>query len=161
MDIIIPDKLQNLLVRMGFYSSVKAGEKICFEGKHMVPSNSILNAGYRLWYGESSDKLLLETGKLITESNEALMKAEWKIFRYLIFAALEDMYNAITLQMNVYTGRFDVCTSLNLSRVNISNLLNTMSDNERAQVLDYRTNISLSTSSSPSNNFFMRKKKGD
>lgn len=161
MDVIIPDKLQNLLVRMGFYSSVKAGEKICFEGKCMVNSNSFLNAGYRLWYGEGADKLLSETSKLITESNEALIKSEWKIFRYLVFAALEDMYNAITLQMSVYTGRFDICTSLNLSRVNISNLLNMMSDSERAQVLDYRNNISLSTSSSPSNNFFLRKKKGD
>lgn len=161
MDVIIPEKLQNLLVRMGFYSSVKAGEKICFEGKYMVPSNSLINAGYRLWYGECADKLLSETSKLITESSEALLKVEWKIFRYLIFASLEDMYNAITLQMSVYTGRSDICTSLNLSRVNISNLLNTMNDAERAQVLDYRTNISLNSSSSPSNNFFIRKKKGD
>lgn len=159
MDIIIPDKLQNLLVRIGFYSSVKGGEKICFESKCMVPSNSILNSCFRLWYGEGASKLLLETNKLITESGEALLKPEWKMFRYLIFAALEDMYNAITLQINVYSGRSDICTSLNLSRVNISRLLDMMNDQERAQVLDYRSNISLNNSS-PSN-FYTRKKKDD
>lgn len=159
MDAIIPERLQNLLVRIGFYSSVKGGEKICFESKCMVPSNSILNGCYRLWYGEGADKLLTETNKLIIESSEALQKSEYRAFRYLIFAALEDMHNAITLQMNVYSGRSDVCTSLNLSRVNILRLMDTMNDQERAQVLDYRANISINNSSP--NNFFIRKKKGD
>ena len=149
----IPPRLKELLGKLSFYNSCGPGQKICFGTKTTVPANSIIWGPISRWIsGDSREKLLEETNKLIQEASDGLKNAEWRSFRYLIFYELEEMLAAITRQLNVYVGT-QTEKDLKLSIVDINALLSMISDLEREQALDHRSlmNSAGYTSGSPNN----------
>lgn len=136
----LPQQLTELLGRLSFYSSVKNYEKICLSRQCMVSSGWGISSVYRYVFGESSEKLIEHTNQLITDSYNILSAEQFKQWRHHIYRYLEELNSAISRMVRTaYDDDANTKSQLKVSQTRVISILNEMSDFDKFQVQELRS----------------------
>lgn len=136
----LPQQLTELLGRLSFYSSVKNYEKICLSRQCMVSSGWGISSVYRYVFGESSEKLIEHTNQLITDSYNILRAEPFKQWRHHVYRHLEDLNGAISRMIRTaYDDDANTKSQLSVAQTRVISILNEMSDYDKYQVDQLRT----------------------
>ena len=116
----IPESLQSLVVDLDFLARIEKGMKPCYNDRVQVSASSWAGAAYRLWRGESRNKMLEHLKETVKKTDDAINNPQNADFLPLIINSLYGANKGVVNLSETYQDDPEVLKDISIELANMA-----------------------------------------